>query len=73
MLSVTLEGRDAYCNACGIDAAQVQVTCQPKAALQHVDVQPGSSDTAVSIHAKAVAQGVYQASSTSLCTAVRYI
>lgn len=56
-----LEGQDAYSNACGIDAAQVQVTCQPEAALQHIGAQAGSTDTAVSIHAKAVAQGAYQA------------
>ena len=56
-LALSLEGRDAFSNVCSIAAAQVQVTCQPDNALQHVEVQAGGADGAVSIHAHAVAQG----------------
>ena len=56
-LALSLEGRDAFSNACSISAAQVQITCQPDNALHHVEVQAGSADGAVSINANAVAQG----------------
>ena len=56
-LSLALEGQDAFCNACVLDIAQVQVTCQPDGALQHIQVQPGSTDATVLITAHASAQG----------------
>lgn len=56
-LSLTLEGRDAFGNVCNISADQVQVTCQPEDALQHVEVQSHNTDEAVSICASATAQG----------------
>lgn len=57
VLALSLEGRDAFSNVCCIAAAQVQVTCQPDHALQHMEVQAGGVDGVVSIHANVVAQG----------------
>lgn len=66
LLSLTLEGRDAFSNVCSIDPAQVQVTCQPEGALQHVEVQADleSVSGAVYICASATAQGGILQSST---------
>ena len=69
ILSFTLKGRDAFSNACCIHAAQVQVTCQPDNALQHVELQADTAEGAVSIHANVVAQGESQAAlSAIVCT-----
>lgn len=57
VLALSLEGRDAFSNVCSIAAAQVQVSCQPDSALQHVEVQAGGAYGVVSIHANVVAQG----------------
>ena len=56
-LALALAGRDAFGNACSIEAAQVRVTCQPVNALQHVEVHADAAEGAVSIHANATSQG----------------
>lgn len=60
-LALSLEGRDAFGNVCSIEAAHVQVTCQPANALQHAEVHAAAG--AVSIHANATSQGGFFAAS----------
>ncbi|KAL0032084.1 hypothetical protein WJX77_004214 [Trebouxia sp. C0004] len=56
-LSLTITGRDAYGNPCRLEPGNVQVTCQPEGALQHVQIQQADTAHDLVLSASALAQG----------------